>query len=76
VIDVQARAIPNPDTEPTIPVAKAAAVLGVGLRNAYDAIDRGEIPHIRVGRRLVVPTRKFLRMFDLLDEATDVAEAA
>lgn len=74
--DLKDRTIPDPATEPTIAVNRGAAVLGIGLRNAYDAIERGDIPSIRVGRRIVIPTRKFLEKFDLLEPAAAVAEAA
>lgn len=59
------RAVPDPVAEPTIKVSRAAAVLGIGLRSAYDAIERGELPAIRVGRAIRVPTAKFLRSYDL-----------
>ena len=32
-----------------------ADVLGIGRNSAYDAIRRGEIPALRIGRRIVVP---------------------
>lgn len=57
------RIVPDPATEPTMPVKRTAAVLGIGLRTAYTAIERGEIPSIRVGRTIVVPTARFLAMY-------------
>ena len=39
----------------TSSVEEAAAALGIGRRLAYEAIARGELPAIRVGRRLLVP---------------------
>jgi excisionase family DNA binding protein len=59
------RTMPDPTAEPTLSVGRTAAVLGIGLRSVYDAIDRGEIPHIRVGRRIVVPTRRLLTQYGL-----------
>lgn len=67
--DAQSRAIPDQDTEPTITVERAAAVLGISRRSAYNAAERGDIPAIRIGRRMVVPTGKFLAAFDLVDAA-------
>jgi excisionase family DNA binding protein len=64
------RALPDPATEPTITIARAAAILGVGTRTAYYAAERGEIPTIRDGLRVCVPTGKFLRQYGLLEEAT------
>ncbi len=39
----------------TMTVAEAARCLGIGRNSAYEAIARGEIPVIRVGKRLLVP---------------------
>lgn len=54
------RALPDPSAEPTITVARVALILGIGVRTAYDAVVRGEIPAIRVGRTVRVPTARFL----------------
>lgn len=40
-------------------VAEAAANLGISRASAYLAARSGELPVIRVGRRLVVPRRAF-----------------
>ena len=43
-------------TEPlTITVEEAARLLGVSRGSAYEAARRGELPTIRLGRRLLVP---------------------
>jgi excisionase family DNA binding protein len=39
----------------TVTVEEAAKALGIGRAAAYDAVKRGEIPAIRIGRRVVVP---------------------
>lgn len=39
----------------TLTVAEAGRLLGIGRASAYQAVTRGEIPTIRLGRRLVVP---------------------
>ena len=36
-------------------VDEAAAALRIGRGTAYDAVRRGEIPVVRIGRRLLVP---------------------
>jgi len=61
------RVLPNPADEPTITVKRAAQVLGIGERAAYYAAERGEIPAIRVGRCVRVPTGRFLAAFGLAD---------
>ncbi len=39
----------------TLTVAEAAKCLGICRNSAYEAITRGEIPVIRIGKRLLVP---------------------
>lgn len=39
----------------TVSLREAGARLGVGWRAAREAADRGEIPTIKIGRRLLVP---------------------
>jgi excisionase family DNA binding protein len=39
----------------TLSVKEAAKVLGVGVNQAYEAIHRGEIPAVRIGKRILVP---------------------
>jgi excisionase family DNA binding protein len=50
----------------TLTVDQTARLLKIGRRNAYEAVARGEIPSVRIGRRILVPTH---RLFELLDEA-------
>jgi len=46
----------------TITVPEAGRVLGIGRDAAYAAAERGEIPTLRLGRRLVVPVPKLLAL--------------
>jgi len=48
----------------TLTVEEAAKVLGIGRNNAYDAIKRGELYAIKIGKRLVVPRRVLERMLN------------
>ena len=50
---------------PTISVEHAGKLLGISRRSAYRAVARGQLPALRLGRRLVVPS---LRLLDLLGE--------
>jgi excisionase family DNA binding protein len=43
-------------------VEEAGALLGLGRNSSYEAVKRGDIPSIRIGRRLVVPKPAFDRM--------------
>ena len=36
-------------------VEEAARLLGISRAHAYELVARGELPHLRLGRRLVVP---------------------
>jgi excisionase family DNA binding protein len=45
-------------------VPQAAAILGISKDLAYDLTARGELPSLRFGRRLVVPTRPLLKLLN------------
>ena len=45
-------------------VTETSELTGLGLNQTYEAIRRGELPSIRVGRRILVPRQKLL---DLLN---------
>ena len=36
-------------------VGEAATLLGISRAHAYELVARGEFPHVRLGRRIVVP---------------------
>jgi len=46
----------------TLTVTECAKRLGIGRNSAYEAISRGEIPVIRIGKRLLVPKVAFEKM--------------
>lgn len=54
---------------PTVSVEQAGEVLGLSRRSAYRAASAGQIPTIRVGRRLLVPRLALLRLLGAVDEA-------
>ncbi len=41
----------------TLSVEEAAGVLGISRALAYELVRRGELPRLRLGRRVVVPRR-------------------
>lgn len=51
--------LPRPEDKPLMRVEEAGAYLNLGRAASYDAVRRGEIPTLRVGRRIWVPTAKF-----------------
>jgi hypothetical protein len=66
--------IPDPAQVPTVSVATAASWYGLGRSAGYEAAARGEIPTIRIGRRLVVPVAAVRRQLGLDVEAPRAAE--
>jgi excisionase family DNA binding protein len=57
----------------TLNVEEAAKLLGIGRQLAYDKVKTGEIPAIRVGRRLLVLRRPLDK---LLNEAKPINPTA
>jgi excisionase family DNA binding protein len=45
-------------------VPEAAQKLGVNVKTAYDGIKAGQIPSIRIGRRILVPIVPFDKMLE------------
>lgn len=66
---------------PTLTIHEAGEMLGISRRSAYRAAARGEIPTLRLGRRVLVPTPRLLALLGLmvdgaLDEQPPLAMAA
>lgn len=67
-------AVPTPEERPTLPVwPDTGQLLGLCKASAYAAAASGEIPTIRVGRRLLVPTAALRRLLQLDDDRTPAA---
>ena len=50
-------------SEPVVhSVRETAKILGIGERQAYEGIHRGEIPHLKIGKRFWVPRWFFTRL--------------
>jgi len=45
-------------------VPEAGAMLGLSRPSAYEAVKRGDLPVIRIGRRLVVSRKAIERMLE------------
>ncbi len=52
----------RPSGRATLTIEEAARELGIGRGLAYELARRGEIPTLRLGRRLVVPVAAFQRL--------------
>jgi excisionase family DNA binding protein len=48
----------------TYSVEEAADLLGISRAGAYEAVQRGEIPHLRIGRRILVPRSALHRLVE------------
>ena len=59
----------RPPQRLTMTVEEAAVVLGISRATAYDAVSRGEIPCIRIGRRILIPKVALERLLDGAGEA-------
>ena len=51
--------------EPTVTVDAAAALLGMSRNGAYNAIREGNLPSIRIGRWIRVPSKPLRQMLGL-----------
>ena len=49
---------------PVLTVEEAAVILRLSRGTAYTAVHRGDIPTIRIGRRLLVPRARLMAMLD------------
>lgn len=48
----------TPDGRRAISVAEAANLLGISRNQAFKAVRRGELPSVRVGRRVLIPLER------------------
>jgi len=48
----------------TLRIEEAAKILGIGRNLCYDRVKTGEIPVIRIGRRLLVPRRALEKLLE------------
>ncbi len=65
-VQVFPHSIPWPEDQPTMQLwPEVGQILGLGRAATYDAARRGDIPTIRFGRRIIVPTAALRRMLGL-----------
>lgn len=50
------------DLPPTLTIEQAGELLGISRRSAYRAAHEGQIPTLRLGRRILVPTPRLLKL--------------
>jgi len=52
------------DKRLVLTVTEVAVALGISRTHAYELVARGELPSLRLGRRIVVPRRSLERLVD------------
>ena len=57
-------------------VERAGVILGLSRSAVYQAAQSGELPTVRVGRRILVPTVHLRRMLGLEDQPDGMARLA
>lgn len=67
--------IPTPEEQPTMTVEQAGEFLGLGRSSAYEAARRGELPVLRFGRTLRVPTARLRVLLGIDPEAGEDSPA-
>ncbi len=50
---------------PIISIEEASSLLGISRRSAYRAATNGELPSLKLGRRVLVPTARLLDLLGL-----------
>ncbi len=48
----------------TLSVIEAAKSLGISKNAAYTAVSRGELPHIRIGKRILISVIRLEKMLN------------
>lgn len=61
--------VPSKDPTPlTYTVSEAASLLGISRNSAYEAVRVGDLPSIRLGRRILIPRRRLEHLLASGDE--------
>jgi hypothetical protein len=53
----------------SVPVVVAGKAFGLGRNSAYQAVKEGQLPSVRIGNKIAVPTAPLRRMLGLEGEA-------
>ena len=71
------RTMTTPNDQPaTMTVEQAGQLLGISRRSAYRAAAAGQLPTLRLGRRILVPTAALHRMLAITPPAHATAVGA
>jgi excisionase family DNA binding protein len=55
-------------TPRTVTVQEMAELLGISRNHAFRCVQRGEIPSVRIGRRVLIPAAFIDRLLDIDDD--------
>jgi excisionase family DNA binding protein len=55
----------------TMTVEEAATALGISRALAYESVQRGDIPCVRIGRRILVPRSRLMKLLDAASEESE-----
>ncbi len=58
----------NPKERLVISVEEARRLLGLSRGLMYDAVNSGQVPSIRIGRRILIPRALLGKMLDRTDQ--------
>lgn len=58
-------------TELTLTVEETAEILGISRDLAYKAVNKDDIPNIRIGRRIIIPREKLSSWLKDKSDKTD-----
>ena len=57
----------------TVSVDEVAHVLGISRNHAFRSVERGEIPSVRIGRRVLVPASFLDQLLTVDDQKPDAS---
>ena len=57
-------------------VKDTAEMLGLSRASVYQGVRTGEIPHVRIGKRILIPRRTLERILDGMEKTIKQANAA
>jgi excisionase family DNA binding protein len=60
--------LPDPRETPTLSVDEVTELLGWGRSAVYEGVRRGELPALRIGHRIRIPTAKLLELLGIVEE--------
>lgn len=65
------RRLPDPREKPWLTVAELAAITGEGQKVIRAAVDAGQLPSLRIGRYVRIPTAALLRLLAISEAGAD-----